>query len=85
MWIAFGVWLLRRQVDAGIPRSQRITIEQLRVRVASTSNSKLGFPLFAGVVVFLAFCGLAVIADRVRAGREDPVEGAAPVPHRRVA
>jgi hypothetical protein len=82
---AFGVWLLRRQVSAGIPKSQRITIEQLRVRVTATTNSKLGLPLFAGVVVLLAFCGLALVADRARARREDTDEGAAPVPHRRVA
>ena len=44
---AFGIWLLRRQRVSGIPKSQRITIEQLRVRVQSSGNSTLGLPVFA--------------------------------------
>jgi hypothetical protein len=83
---AFGIWLLRRQKAAGIPKSQRITIEQLRVRVAQSSgNSKLGLPVFAAVLVLLGFCGLAVLLDRVRPRREGALDGAAPVAHRRVA
>ena len=82
---AFGIWIVRRQRNSGIPKSQRITIEQLRVRVQSSSNSKLGLPLFAGVLVLLAFCALAVLVDRVRPRREGAVEGTAPVAHRRVA
>jgi hypothetical protein len=82
---AFGIWLLRRQQQSGIPKSQRITIEQLRVRVLSSSSSKLGLPLFAGVLVLLAFCGLAVLVDRMRPRREGALDDAAPVAHRRVA
>jgi hypothetical protein len=82
---AFQVWILRRQRDSGIPKSQRITIEQLRVRVQSSGGSTLGLPLFAGVLVLLGFCGLAVLADRVRPRRAGALEDAAPVAHRRVA
>ena len=82
---AFGIWILRRQRASGIPKSQRITIEQLRVRVQSSGGSTLGLPLFAAVLVLLAFCALAVLVDRVRPRREGALEGAAPVAHRRVA
>jgi hypothetical protein len=82
---AFGIWLLRRQQHSGIPTSQRITIEQLRVRVASSGNSSLGLPVFGAALVLLAFCGLAVLLDRVRPRREGALDGAAPVAHRRVA
>ena len=82
---AFGVWLLRRQEASGIPTSQRITIEELRVRVQSSGNSTLGLPVFAAVLALLGFCGLAVLLDRVRPRREEALDGAAPVAHRRVA
>jgi hypothetical protein len=82
---AFTIWILRRQRASGIPKSQRITIEQLRVRVQSSGGSKLGLPLFAAVLVLLAFSALAVLVDRVRPRREGALEGAAPVAHRRVA
>ena len=81
---AFGVWLLHRQQASDIPKSQRITIEQLRVRVQSSGGSTLALPLFAAVLVLLGFCGLAVLVDRARPRREEALEGA-PVAHRRVA
>jgi uncharacterized protein involved in exopolysaccharide biosynthesis len=81
---AFGVWIAQRQKDAGIPKSERITIEQLRVRVQSSSSSSLGMPAFALVVVLLAFCGLALLADRVRPrGEAVREESAAMTPARR--
>lgn len=82
---AFGIWLLRRQKASAIPKSQRITIEQLRVRVQSSSSSKLALPLFAGALVLLGFCGLAVLLDRARPRREGALGDAAAVAHRRVA
>jgi hypothetical protein len=81
---AFQIWIKRRQRASNIPASQRITIEQLRVRVKSSGSSTLGLPLFAGVLVLLAFSGFAVLLDRARPRGEGALD-AAPVPHRRVA
>jgi len=81
---AFQVWIKRRQRTSNIPASQRITVEQLRVKVTSSGSSKLGLPLFAGVLVLLAFSAFAVLLDRARPQRER-ARDQAPVPHRRVA
>jgi hypothetical protein len=73
-------------VGAGIPASQRIAIDQLGVRVRSSGGSSKGLPLFAGLVVLLGFCGLAVGADRLRPRSRTAVEESAPArPHRHVA
>ncbi len=83
---AFGVWILGQQKAAAIPENQRIAIERLGVRVHSTGGSSSGLPLFAGLVVLLGFCGLAVVADRLRPRRAAAVEESAPArPHRHVA
>jgi hypothetical protein len=84
---AFSVWIRRQQQASGIPASQRIAIQRLGVRVRSSGGSSSGLPLFAGLVVLLGFCGLAVVADRLRPPRSAvPVEESAPArPHRHVA
>jgi hypothetical protein len=83
---AFGVWILRQQRAAAIPAGQRIAIEQLGVRVRSSGGSSSGLPLFAGFVVLLGFCGLAVGVDRLRPRSRAAVEESAPArPHRHVA
>ena len=77
---------VRRQKASGIPASQRIAVERLGVRIRSTGGSSAGLPLFAGFIVLLGFCGLAVVADRLRPRRSEPVEESAPArPHRHVA
>jgi len=80
---AFSIWIARRQKEAGIPRSQRIMIEQLRVRVQSSGGPTYGLPGFAFVVVLLAFCGLAVLVDRLRPRGEAALEETAPVSSQR--
>ncbi len=83
---AFNVWIVGRQKASGIPASQRIAVERLGVRIRSTGGSSPGLPLFAGFIVLLGFCGLAVVADRLRPRRSEPVEESAPArPHRHVA
>jgi uncharacterized protein involved in exopolysaccharide biosynthesis len=83
---AFSVWIQRRQQAAAIPASQRIAIERLGVRVRSSGGASYGLPLFAGLVVLLGFCGLAVVADRLRPRPREAVGESAPArPHRHVA
>ena len=83
---AFRVWILRQQEAAGIPMAQRIAIERLGVRVRGSGGSSAGLPLFAGLIVLLGFCGLAVVADRLRPRRSAVVEASASArPHRHVA
>jgi len=83
---AFNVWIVGRQKASGIPPKQRIAVERLGVRIRSTGGSSPGLPLFAGFIVLLGFCGLAVVADRLRPRRSEPVEESAPArPHRHVA
>jgi hypothetical protein len=67
---AFRSWIAQQQQRARIPASQRIGIEQLRVRVTSASSSSRALPIFVGGVILLAFCGVAVLADRLRPRRE---------------
>jgi capsular polysaccharide biosynthesis protein len=62
----FRTWVGQRQADAKVPASQRIMVEQLRVRVATLKSSSFSMPLFAALVVLAAFCGIALLADRLR-------------------
>ena len=83
---AFDVWILGQQKASGIPAKQRISVKRLGVRIHSTGGSSAGLPLFAGFIVLLGFCGLAVVADRLRPRRSVAVEESAPArPHRHVA
>jgi hypothetical protein len=67
---AFQVWIVNRQKKAGVPATDRIWIEPLRVRVTSSGGKTYGLPAFVLVVVLLAFCGLAILVDRLRPRRE---------------
>jgi len=83
---AFSIWILGQQKASGIPPSQRIAIDRLGVRVRSSGGRSAGLPLFAGLVVLLGFCGLAVVADRLRPRPAAAAEDSAPArPHRHVA
>lgn len=68
---AFQTWILEQQRSAGIPSAQRITVSQLEDPVLTTTGGpSWGLPLFVGALVFLGFCGLAVIADNARPARD---------------
>ncbi len=68
---AFKTWILEQQRGAGIPSAQRITVTQLQEpALTTTGGPSWGLPLFVGALVFLGFCGLAVIADNTRPARE---------------
>ena len=64
---AFIGWLENLQVEKEIPRSDRITVEQLtapRGAIASAGPSTT-LPVLVFVVVLAAFCILAVLLDRL--------------------
>ena len=83
---AFGVWILRQQRSSAIPAAQRISVARLGVKVRGHGGPSAGLPLFAGLLVLLGFCGLAVVADRLRPVRGAAVEESAPArPRRHVA
>jgi uncharacterized protein involved in exopolysaccharide biosynthesis len=68
---AFATWIKDQQRAAGIPSAQRIIVTQLEEpELTTTGGPSLGLPLFVGALVFLGFCGLAVIADNARPARE---------------
>jgi hypothetical protein len=67
---AFGTWLVKEQRSAAIPTAQRITVQQLQApKLTTTGGPSYGLPLFIGGLVFLGFCGLAVIADNAKPRR----------------
>lgn len=86
---AFRTWILEQQGDGGIPSAQRITVSELDDPVLTTTGGpSWGLPLFVGALVFLGFCGLAIVADnaRPRQAREparpsEPTRTAAASPH----
>lgn len=82
---AFTTWLLEQQRGARIPSSQRITVQQLQSPTLSTTGGpSYGLPLFIGALVFLGFCGLAVVVDGARPRREASARQPA-APHGAVA
>jgi hypothetical protein len=66
---AFKKWIVAQQNAAQIPRKQRIIISELQAPVSATtvSSSNAALPVFVGLVIFFAFCLLAL-----RLGRPGP-------------
>jgi hypothetical protein len=77
---AFSTWIVAKQKAAKVPPAQRITVLQLQEpRVTTTGGPSAGLPLFVGLLVLLAFGGLAIVAERTRGSRErKPAEDEAP-------
>jgi capsular polysaccharide biosynthesis protein len=64
---AFQLWMRGQQTKHGIPPSDRISVEQLSTpTVATTGGRSKGLPLFLGIIVVLALCGLAILLDQQR-------------------
>ena len=84
---AFATWIKDQQRAAGIPSAQRIIVTQLEEpTLTTTGGPSWGLPLFVGALVFLGFCGLAVIADNARPARErvrasEPAPSTSASPH----
>ena len=69
---AFSKWVGLEQKTKKIPSSQRLQVQELTAPVVtSTGGPKLGLPIFIGALVFLAFCGLAIVLGR-SAGESAP-------------
>jgi hypothetical protein len=90
---AFIGWLEEFQVENRIPRSDRIVVEQLNVprgAIASAGPSTT-LPVLVFLVVFAAFCVLAVLLDRLlpprqpRPARESDLEPLEPVKVKKTA
>jgi capsular polysaccharide biosynthesis protein len=81
---AFQLWLRGQQTKHGIPPSERISVQQLSApAVATTGGRSKGLPLFLGLIVLLAFCGLAIMLDQQRPATAKSArteEGPAPAP-----
>jgi capsular polysaccharide biosynthesis protein len=64
---AFQLWMRDQQRAHGVPNSERISVQQLESPVVETTGGRSkGLPIFIGALVFLAFCGLAVVLDSSR-------------------
>ncbi|MGZ4256606.1 MAG: hypothetical protein ACXVRE_02445 [Gaiellaceae bacterium] len=69
---AFSKWVGIEQRTTKIPASERLQVQELTAPVVtSTGGPKLGLPIFIGALVFLAFCGLAIVLGR-SAGESAP-------------
>jgi capsular polysaccharide biosynthesis protein len=64
---AFQMWLRKEQHTHGIPKGQRISVQQLESpAVTAIGGRSKGLPAFVGALVLLALCGLAVVIDNHR-------------------
>ncbi|HXV34296.1 MAG TPA: zinc ribbon domain-containing protein [Gaiellaceae bacterium] len=90
---AFIGWLEEFQVENEIPRSDRIVVDQLNVprgAIASAGPSTT-LPVLVFIVVFAAFCVLAILLDRLlpprqpRPARASDVEQLEPVKVKKTA
>lgn len=90
---AFIGWLEEFQVENDIPRSDRIVVEQLNVPrgALASSGPSTTLPVLVFLVVFAAFCVLAVLLDRFlppsqpRPARESDLEPFEPVKVKKTA
>jgi hypothetical protein len=88
----FEDWIVARQKAAGVAPAQRISVEALQTTVKATNKASNTMPIFVGVVILVAFGGLAVLLDGIRPRKAGAPEAAAPegptpapAPHQRVA
>jgi hypothetical protein len=65
---AFNSWVFAHQREARVPRGQRVKLTVLTAAgdTKTIGGPSAGLPVFIGVVVFLLFCGLAILLDRPR-------------------
>lgn len=74
---AFSKWVGLEQRTKRIPSSERLQVQELTAPVVtSTGGPRPGLPIFVGALVFLAFCGLALVLGR--SAGESPAPAAAP-------
>jgi len=81
---AFSKWIGLEQKTKRIPSSERLQVQELTAPVVtSTGGPKPGLPIFIGALVFLAFCGLALVLGRSAGGsRDETVRRAEAAPQR---
>jgi len=72
----FQTWVVKQQNVNRIPRKQRLLVQELTApaKTLTIGGPSAGLPVFVGVVVFLFFCGLAILLDRPRPDHEDEDE-----------
>jgi hypothetical protein len=70
--LGFQKWIVQQQDKDRIPLKQRLLVQELAAptSTATIGGRSAGLPLFVGVVVFLLFCGLAILLDRRRSGEQ---------------
>jgi zinc-ribbon domain len=71
---AFIGWLRQEQIDDGIRPEDRMVVEQLTIpkEAVASEGPSTTLPLLVFVVVFAAFCVLAVLLDRLVPARPQP-------------
>ncbi len=70
---AFSKWIGIEQKTKRIPSSERLQVQELTAPVVtSTGGPKPGLPIFVGALIFLAFCGLALVLGRSAGGSAAP-------------
>jgi len=65
---AFQKWVVREQNAAKIPQRQRVLVSTLDLAdsAKTVGSTSAALPVFIGLVVLFAFCGIAVLLDRPR-------------------
>jgi hypothetical protein len=65
---AFEIWLAQEQSRAGVPKGERIVVQQLRRPTSAerVGGPAYGLPLLAGLAILGSFIGLALGTDRAR-------------------
>lgn len=69
----FQGWIIREQHKDKIPRKQRLLVQELSApaKITTIGGPSAGLPVFVGVVVFLIFCGIAILLDRPRPEKDE--------------
>jgi hypothetical protein len=81
---AFNTWIIMQQNKNKIPQAQRLLVQELTrpTGTKTIGGPSAGAPIFVGVVVFLIFCGIAILLDRPRPEKEDADDDERPAPTR---